>query len=187
MSFWAGKIRVSKVRTASSRRTSRSATVPTLPVVSAAFDEPNLVSAAGLVQSMVLAERASLCQLGDEHLRPDGHGREHPYIGGSTLPAPHRRARPVTTAASTNSARTPAATTTVASAAPLPPACSTQASRDATDRSVALLNGLLKLGFDAGRFLRHRQPTTEPPGSFLDQTPTGRRRRASQQKISFTP
>jgi hypothetical protein len=40
----------------------------TLPVVSATFDEPNLVSAAGLVPLMVLAEQAGLRRLGDEHL-----------------------------------------------------------------------------------------------------------------------
>src|SRR5690625_2720435 len=40
----------------------------TLPVVSASFDEPNLVSAAGLVPLMKLAEHAGLGRLGDEHL-----------------------------------------------------------------------------------------------------------------------
>ena len=40
----------------------------TRPVVSATFDEPNLVSAAGLVPLMVLAEEAGLRALGDEHL-----------------------------------------------------------------------------------------------------------------------
>src|SRR5690625_1089924 len=40
----------------------------TLPVVSASFDEPNLVSAAGLVPLMKLAEQAGLGRLGDEHL-----------------------------------------------------------------------------------------------------------------------
>jgi hypothetical protein len=40
----------------------------TLPVVSATFDDPNLVSAAGLVPLMALAEEAGLRALGDEHL-----------------------------------------------------------------------------------------------------------------------
>ena len=38
------------------------------PVVSAVFDEPNLVSSAGLVPVMALARKAELCELGDEHL-----------------------------------------------------------------------------------------------------------------------
>src|SRR2546421_6091034 len=38
------------------------------PVVSASFDEPNLVSAAGLVPLMALAGRAGLRQLADEWL-----------------------------------------------------------------------------------------------------------------------
>ena len=37
-------------------------------VVSATFDEPNLVSAAGLVPLMALAQEAGLRRLGDEHL-----------------------------------------------------------------------------------------------------------------------
>src|SRR5699024_3600838 len=40
----------------------------TRPVVSAVFDEPNLVSSAGLVPLMGLARRAGLRELGDEHL-----------------------------------------------------------------------------------------------------------------------
>jgi len=40
----------------------------TLPVVSASFDEPNLVSSAGLVPLMRLAEQAGLARLGDERL-----------------------------------------------------------------------------------------------------------------------
>ena len=43
-----------------------------LPVVSATFDEPNLVSAAGLVPLMKLADRAGLERLGDEHLSVPG-------------------------------------------------------------------------------------------------------------------
>jgi len=40
----------------------------TLPVDSATFDEPNLVSSAGLVPLMALAEEAGLGRLGEEHL-----------------------------------------------------------------------------------------------------------------------
>jgi hypothetical protein len=36
--------------------------------MSAAFDDPNLVSAAGLVPVLALAERAGLADLADEHL-----------------------------------------------------------------------------------------------------------------------
>src|SRR5665648_958702 len=39
------------------------------PVVSATFDEPKLVSVAGLVPLMALAERAGLRELADEHVR----------------------------------------------------------------------------------------------------------------------
>lgn len=41
----------------------------TPPVVSATFDEPNLVSAAGLVPLMALAGQAGLRELADEHVR----------------------------------------------------------------------------------------------------------------------
>jgi hypothetical protein len=40
----------------------------TRPVVSASFDEPNLVSAAGLVPLMALAGQAGLRDLADERL-----------------------------------------------------------------------------------------------------------------------
>ena len=40
----------------------------TRPVVSATFDDPNLVSAAGLVPVMKLAEKAGLRALADRHL-----------------------------------------------------------------------------------------------------------------------
>src|SRR3954451_19862918 len=40
----------------------------TRPVASAVFDEPNLVSSAGLVPVMALARRARLCELADERL-----------------------------------------------------------------------------------------------------------------------
>jgi hypothetical protein len=38
----------------------------------ASFDDPNLVSHAGLVPVMALAERAGLADLAAEHVRPDG-------------------------------------------------------------------------------------------------------------------
>jgi hypothetical protein len=41
----------------------------TPPVVSATFDEPNLVSVAGLVPLMALAGQAGLRELADEHIR----------------------------------------------------------------------------------------------------------------------
>ena len=44
----------------------------TLPVVSAAFDDPNIVSSAGLVPMMKLARQAQLRQLADEHLSVPG-------------------------------------------------------------------------------------------------------------------
>lgn len=44
----------------------------TLPVVSAAFDDPNIVSSAGLVPMMKLARQAQLRQLTDEHLSVPG-------------------------------------------------------------------------------------------------------------------
>src|SRR3954447_8956465 len=40
----------------------------TRPVVSATFDEPNLVSAAGLVPLMALARKAALRELADERM-----------------------------------------------------------------------------------------------------------------------
>lgn len=40
----------------------------TLPATSAVFDDPNLVSAAGLVPALALADRAGLRRLADEHL-----------------------------------------------------------------------------------------------------------------------
>jgi hypothetical protein len=38
----------------------------------ASFDDPNLVSRAGLVPVMALAQRAGLASLVDEHVRPGG-------------------------------------------------------------------------------------------------------------------
>jgi hypothetical protein len=40
----------------------------TLPATSAVFDDPNLVSSAGLVPVLTLADRAGLRRLADEHL-----------------------------------------------------------------------------------------------------------------------
>src|SRR4051795_3708220 len=40
----------------------------TRPVVSATFDEPNLVAAAGRVPLMALARQARLCELADERM-----------------------------------------------------------------------------------------------------------------------
>jgi hypothetical protein len=44
----------------------------TRPVVSAVFDDPNIVSSAGLVPMMKLAQRAGLRELADEHLSVPG-------------------------------------------------------------------------------------------------------------------
>ena len=44
----------------------------TLPATSAVFDDPNLVSAAGLVPVLALADRAGLRRLADEHLSVPG-------------------------------------------------------------------------------------------------------------------
>ncbi|GAA4394325.1 hypothetical protein GCM10023153_15280 [Ornithinibacter aureus] len=44
----------------------------TLPATSAVFDDPNLVSAAGLVPVLALADRAGLRRLADEHLSVRG-------------------------------------------------------------------------------------------------------------------
>jgi hypothetical protein len=52
----------------------------TRPVVSAVFDEPNLVSSAGLVPVMALARRAGLRGLADERLTVG-------KWGSSSLPA----------------------------------------------------------------------------------------------------
>ena len=44
----------------------------TLTATSAVFDDPNLVSAAGLVPALALADRAGLRRLADEHLSVPG-------------------------------------------------------------------------------------------------------------------
>ena len=44
------------------------------PAVSATFDDPNLVSCAGLAPVLALAERAGLHRLAGEHVRPAGPG-----------------------------------------------------------------------------------------------------------------
>ncbi len=43
-----------------------------LAKIQATFDDPNLVSRAGLVPVMALAQRAGLSGLADEHVRPAG-------------------------------------------------------------------------------------------------------------------
>jgi hypothetical protein len=46
----------------------------------ASFDDPNLVSQAGLVPVMALAERAGLADLVAEHVRPDGECGVNPHL-----------------------------------------------------------------------------------------------------------
>ena len=65
------------------------------------------------------------------------------------------------------------------------PLTTRQASRDATDRSVASPTGLSTLGFDPA-FPPSRQPATGPPGSYPDRTHTGRRRRACDGSAGIT-
>ena len=57
------------------------------PVVSATFDEPNLVSAAGLVPLMALARRAGLLQLADERLTVPTDKGANPGLKLSSLVA----------------------------------------------------------------------------------------------------
>src|SRR3954454_12220787 len=59
----------------------------TRPVVSAVFDEPNLVSAAGLVPVMALARRARLRELADERLRVPTYKGAHAGLKLSSLVA----------------------------------------------------------------------------------------------------
>ena len=47
---------------------------------SASFDDPNLVSQAGLVPVMALAERAGLPDLVAEQVRPDGECGVNPHL-----------------------------------------------------------------------------------------------------------
>ena len=51
------------------------------------FDEPNLVSCAGLVPVMVLAERAGLHGLAGRHVRPPGPGGANPPLKVAALVA----------------------------------------------------------------------------------------------------
>jgi hypothetical protein len=59
----------------------------TRPVVSAVFDEPNLVSSAGLVPVMALARTARLCELADERLTVPTDKGAHPGLKLSSLVA----------------------------------------------------------------------------------------------------
>ena len=59
----------------------------TRPVVSATFDEPNLVSAAGLVPVMALARKARLRELADERLTVPTDKGAHPGLKVSSLVA----------------------------------------------------------------------------------------------------
>src|SRR5439155_15924166 len=59
----------------------------TRPVVSAVFDEPNLVSSAGLVPVMALAGKARLCELADERLSVPTDKGANPGLELSSLVA----------------------------------------------------------------------------------------------------
>ncbi len=59
----------------------------TPPVVSATFDEPNLVSVAGLVPLIALAEQAGLRELADEHVRVPTDKGAHAGLKISSLVA----------------------------------------------------------------------------------------------------
>src|SRR4051794_16465234 len=59
----------------------------TRPVVSATFDEPNLMSAAGLVPLMALARRAGLRELADERMSVPTDKGAHPGLKLSSLVA----------------------------------------------------------------------------------------------------
>ena len=59
----------------------------TRPVVSAVFDEPNLVSSAGLVPVMALAGKARLCELADERLTVPTDKGANPGLKLSSLVA----------------------------------------------------------------------------------------------------
>lgn len=59
----------------------------TLPVTAAKFDDPNLVSYAGLVPVMALAEQSGLLDLADEHLNvPTDKGARWPQDRIAGLP-----------------------------------------------------------------------------------------------------
>lgn len=59
----------------------------TCPVSSATFDEPNLVSSAGLVPVMALARQAGLGELADERLTVPGDKGANPGLKLSSLVA----------------------------------------------------------------------------------------------------
>src|SRR3954454_5455440 len=59
----------------------------TRPVVSATFDEPNLVAAAGLVPLMALAGKAGLRELADERMSVPTDKGAHPGLKLSSLVA----------------------------------------------------------------------------------------------------
>lgn len=59
----------------------------TLSATSARFDEPNLVSCAGLVPLMALAQKAGLRELGDEHLSVPTDKGAHPGLKLASLVA----------------------------------------------------------------------------------------------------
>lgn len=59
----------------------------TRPVASASFDEPNLVSSAGLVPVMALARQAGLGELADERLTVPGDKGANPGLKLSSLVA----------------------------------------------------------------------------------------------------
>src|SRR4051794_41764854 len=59
----------------------------TRPVVSVAFDEPNLVSAAGLVPLMALAHKAGLRELADERMSVPTDKGANPGLKLSSLVA----------------------------------------------------------------------------------------------------
>src|SRR3974377_2045181 len=55
--------------------------------ISASFDDPNLVSHAGLIPVMALAERAGLADLVAGHVRPGGERGVHTHLKGPGLGA----------------------------------------------------------------------------------------------------
>ena len=66
----------------------------TLARTSVAFDDPNLVSAAGLVPVLALADRAGLRRLADEHLSvPTDKGAQRRVEGGLAGGGDGRRRR----------------------------------------------------------------------------------------------
>lgn len=69
MPFHAGKIGLAEGRSVLTRKDISGVQLShTRPMKRVIFDDPNLVSAAGLVPVMTLAEKAGLAQLAEEHL-----------------------------------------------------------------------------------------------------------------------